>query len=102
MCESTQQDAKTANRLDATLAVYRISHEAVARYTVFLRRTHPHNQDIDVQPGLCWEDGKTMMDRMNDERQQKSFGSPIYGIRLENQEEALRSVRAASKEFWGC
>jgi len=90
------------SEIDAALEMYRRSHSEVATYTVYLSPdiATPKHGEMLIKSGMRYEDARTMMESLNERRECKSFGCPIYGIRLENPEEALAAVRRASADFW--
>ena len=100
MCE----DFTTTTRIprecdDPVLAMYRTSHEAVARYSVVLWPGVSAPTQV-IEQGLSYDKAIEISDRLNAGRENKRFSGPLYGIRLENPEEALEAVRKTSRAFW--
>lgn len=101
MCDLTKIP-KDDDRADPVLTMYRESHAAVARYTVEKDEITYGGKSVasPVESGLTWDAARTLRDRLNAERPEKRFGSPVYIIQLENSDEARAAMRKASAAYW--
>lgn len=69
-------------------------HEAIARYAVYKHDIVPSEKVTTIETRLPWGQAATLRDRMNNERPSNSFGSPIYGVKLENGEQVRALLHA--------
>lgn len=84
---------------DQALKMYRESHQAVARYTVYLSTGFGSSRKV-IGTGLPWLEAKAQADELNEQREARRFGDPIYGLQLENPGEALANVRRVASGYW--
>lgn len=98
-CDITRPE-KGSPVVDDALDMYRSSHAAVARYSVYKSEWYPRKKKTTIDSGLTWDEASAMRDQLNSENSGQSFGGPVYCIQLENPDEALAATQAASKIYW--
>lgn len=94
-CGDNQPDASTSRSLDEGLARWDSVWHSVARYSVYFSGWYPTRFKEILDTGLPYTEAKSRAQALNDGLSERGFGSPGYGVELENGTEALAAVRAA-------
>lgn len=68
---------------------------SVARYSVYFGGWCPTRFKEILDTRLPYAEAKSRAQALNDGRSESGFGSPSYGVELENGADALAAVRAA-------
>ncbi len=98
-CDITKPE-KESPVVDDALDMYRSSHAAVARYSVYKSEWYPRKKKTTIDSGLTWDEARAASDRLNRENPDHSFTRPVFCVQLENPDEALAAMQAASKTYW--
>lgn len=95
-------EEKSAGReIDECLAMYRDSHQAVARYSLLFKADISKDTPREVvATGLSWGDATKERDERTAALPDRRFAGPMYSLELENPEEAREAVRRAAEEYW--
>lgn len=83
------------SHLDTLLSKHSETWHSVARYSVYRSTWTPATTYKVIETDLPIKAAKALAEKLQNESGLRGFGDPIFGIKLENQAQALAAVRKA-------